>query len=901
MFGQKISVFIRSLCLLLCALLCSTAVVACHAKVEKPTQASEGTYLYEQTDIAQDEETGISYVNNILLIFCEPGTADNQKEAIAKALGGEIAGRLDMIDQIQVRVAAQTLSELDALCEKAEGMEGVQAAMVDTASQYTGDYLPNDPYGKTWYNFWMDNTWDTAKPSGNNWWAEAVDAPGAWEYKDRLSPVQVGVIDNGFDQKHEDLSIEIVNPDVVNREDHGTHVAGIIGAEMDNGKGIAGLAPNAVLHGYDYAPDWIQDLVGGWDTTSSILAGFSLSLKNGGTDRKMVINLSAGQTGSLPTSNDVFSEEAVDRNGALASQYMASLLIRGYDFVVVQSAGNGAADHLGVDARYNGLFAAIDADNCVTANGKVTVTAQDIMDRVIIVGAAGEQDENGVYMQTSFSNGGDQVDIAAPGVSIYSTVAGGYDAMQGTSMAAPMVAATAAMVWGANPALKGRDIKAILCENTAANVLDHPNSPKALGSYPLLNAKLAVEAAFQATPSADFDASCYDPILEEYRKGAQNNYYNGDFSTLPHVNQELYLSSAGHDLYYALEDISGDAIPELIIAECSPELTNGYNIYDLYGWDGKQVQRLFDVYSMGYRALYTICEDSVIAIAGSSSAFDQSYTYYTLPKNSVKPQLKEELVYSGWEGDKYYRNGTDNPISKEEFEAIRSSYQLIALDWQPLFAASQEPTPAQPSGSIPQVVQSHTDEWEPHIGETSNYGPYFVYFMDLDCNGAPEFIVQSPLEGTGRFTYLFVYQVDQNGGFSQVLTDWGENGGPDDFTLCKDKAAGKMFYVAHDYARGGAEYYGEMWARIENQNGAIVATPLFSYSNEKQSKTYYGSDGKTPISQAEYETLSQNFWNSVEKQSEPGNSIYVQNWPKSASDSEKLHMLEETYATLPKQ
>ena len=110
-----------------------------------------------------------------------------------------------------------------------------------------------------------------------------------------------------------------------------------------------------------------------------------------------------------------------------------------------------------------------------------------------------------------------------------------------------------------------------------------------------------------------------------------------------------------------------------------------------------------------------------------------------------------------------------------------------------------------------------------------------------------------------------------------------------------------MFYVAHDYARGGAEYYGEMWARIENQNGAIVATPLFSYSNEKQSKTYYGSDGKTPSSQSEYETLSQNFWNSVEKQSEPGNSIYVQNWPNSASDSEKLHMLEETYATLPKQ
>lgn len=899
MLGQRASVFMRSICLLLCVLLCCMAAVACHAKVEKPAQAPEGMYLYEQQDIAKDEDTGLSYVNNILLVFCEPGTADSQKNNIAAALGGEIAGRLDMIDQIQVRVGAQTLSELDALCEKAEDLEGVQAAMVDTAAQYTGDYLPNDPYGKTWYNFWMDNTWDTAKPSGNNWWAEAVDAPGAWEYKDRLAPVQVGVIDNGFDQKHEDLSIEIINPDVVNREDHGTHVAGIIGAKMDNDKGIAGLAPNAVLHGYDYAPDWIQELVGGWDTTSSILAGFSLSLKNSGTGRKMVINLSAGQTSSLPTSNDVFSEEAVDRNGALASQYMASLLIRGYDFVVVQSAGNGAADGLGVDARYNGLFAAIDADNCVTAHGHATVTAQDILDRVIIVGAAGAPDENGVYMQASFSNGGDQVDIAAPGVSIYSTVAGGYDTMQGTSMAAPMVAATAAMVWGANPALQGRDIKAILCENTSSSALDHPNSPKALGSYPLLNAKLAVEAALQASPSSDFDASCYDPILEEYRKGAQNHYFNGDFSSLPHVNQELYLSSAGYDLYYALEDISGDAIPELIIAECSPELTNGYNIYDMYGWDGEQVQRLFDVYSMGYRALYTLCEEGVIAIAGSGSAFDQSYTYYTLPKNSVKPQLKEELIYSGWEGDNYYRNGTDNPISKAEFDAIRSSYSLSVLDWHPLLADDQDTKPAQPSSSIPQVMLSHAEIWEPCIGETNDYGPYFLYFMDLDRSGTPEFIVQSPLEGTGRFTYLFVYQVDQNGGFSQVLTDWGENGGPDDFTLCKDRATGKMFYVAHDYARGGAEFYGEMWARMENRNGTVTATPLFSYSNEKQSRTYYGSDGKTPISQAEYEALCQDFWNGVEKQESSGHSIYLQNWPKSASDSEKLHMLEEVYATLP--
>ena len=53
------------------------------------------------------------------------------------------------------------------------------------------------------------------------------------------------------------------------------------------------------------------------------------------------------------------------------------------------------------------------------------------------------------------------------------------------------------------------------------------------------------EAAFRAAPSADFDASCYDPILEEYRKGAQNNYYNGDFSMLPQTGDGSQFIAGG--------------------------------------------------------------------------------------------------------------------------------------------------------------------------------------------------------------------------------------------------------------------------------------------------------------------------------------------------------------------
>ena len=93
------------------------------------------------------------------------------------------------------------------------------------------------------------------------------------------------------------------------------------------------------------------------------------------------------------------------------------------------------------------------------------------------------------------------------------------------------------MVWGANPALKGRD-KGNPLRKYRGQCARSSQFPKGFGQLSVAQRKAGRSSRLSvATPSADFDASCYDPILEEYRKGAQNNYYNGDFSTLPHVNQ----------------------------------------------------------------------------------------------------------------------------------------------------------------------------------------------------------------------------------------------------------------------------------------------------------------------------------------------------------------------------
>ncbi|MDI9369304.1 MAG: S8 family serine peptidase, partial [Synergistota bacterium] len=90
---------------------------------------------------------------------------------------------------------------------------------------------------------------------GSLWGMKCINAPGAWDLSTGAEDVVVAVIDSGIDRKHEDLSANVVRDkdgkwgfDAVNKDrdpmddqGHGTHVAGIIGATGNNGKGVAGV------------------------------------------------------------------------------------------------------------------------------------------------------------------------------------------------------------------------------------------------------------------------------------------------------------------------------------------------------------------------------------------------------------------------------------------------------------------------------------------------------------------------------------------------------------------------------------------------------------------------------------------------------------------------------------
>lgn len=237
-----------------------------------------------------------------------------------------------------------------------------------------------------------------------------VDAVEAWDFATGTG-IKVAVLDTGVATDNPDIAGKVAKranfstaPTGEDNYGHGTHVAGIIAAVKD-GSGVSGVCPGcSILDG-----KVLND--SGSGSTSGIVSGIDWALDNGAH----VINMSLGQRVSSRA-----LEAAVKDAWARGA-------------VIVAAAGNG-----GTQAKiYPGAYPSV-----------IAVAATDNKDA-----------------KASFSTYGKWVDVAAPGVSVYSTFpnhdfylgtqygrAHGYDIASGTSMASPIVAGVAALVWDKFPA-----------------------------------------------------------------------------------------------------------------------------------------------------------------------------------------------------------------------------------------------------------------------------------------------------------------------------------------------------------------------------------------------------------------------------------------------------------------
>jgi len=508
----------------------------------------------------------IGFINNKIAVFVDSEISFSEKIDLFSTCGGVLSGWCTPADLYVISYPAMNYDQVLGKCESLEKKEFVELSIPVIVQKTENNLTPEDTFDATEEN---PIIWDETVPDGSNWWLEAIDARQAWDYSDKFSKINIGVVDSGFDTKHTDLVGKIRFPD--NKQArrnvpdmHGTHVAGIIAANH-NGIGVAGVCDNSELVCVDWMPGFLQF----WSSDIAIFFGLSTLVKAGAK----VVNFSLGTSGSKTSNSSGFIERVFET--AATSYMMASLLSKGYDFVVVQSAGNGDAFGDPIDAKNNGHFAALTESNIFV--GSKNISKQDILNRIIIVASA-SNDGDGTFTQSEFTNVGRNVSIAAPGEDVYScSIDDTYEYLSGTSMSAPIVTAVAALVWSVNPAFTGMQVKDIVCTSTDSVAEIYTESEYfydvELMEYPMINAKLAVEEAIRRSDSS------VGTVSGKIIGSAETIIYNGASHTVYSDGTYSFVAAEGTDTA-EIFDRYGNSIGTFEITVTSGQTVNveDYNV-----------------------------------------------------------------------------------------------------------------------------------------------------------------------------------------------------------------------------------------------------------------------------------------------------------------------------------
>ncbi|MBW6438379.1 type VII secretion-associated serine protease mycosin [Actinoplanes hulinensis] len=248
----------------------------------------------------------------------------------------------------------------------------------------------------------VDTAGDTVR--ADQWQLQALNLAEAWNYSDGAG-VTVAVIDSGVDAHHADLEGQVLpGLDLVDKKGdgesdpvgHGTSVSALIAGRSDDPQGVVGIAPKSKI-----LPVRVLDEENRYDDALIVAKGLRWAVDHGAK----VVNLSLGGSGS----SSILSA-AIDY--AFAK-----------DVVVIACTGNATGTATATTPRSGVWYPAREPG-------------------VIAVGGL-DRDGEGLW---SGSITGKETVVTAPANELVGARPGGYWKVQGTSFAAPMVAATAALI-----------------------------------------------------------------------------------------------------------------------------------------------------------------------------------------------------------------------------------------------------------------------------------------------------------------------------------------------------------------------------------------------------------------------------------------------------------------------
>jgi len=285
-------------------------------------------------------------------------------------------------------------------------LPGVEHA--DPQTQKINDIEPDDLHGQ-----------------GNQWYLPKINAADAWDITTGNSTIKIAIIDEGVDPNHPDLQNKLTGGENTFSGDHGTMVAGVAGAETDNGTGIASLGWNISLVPFD-------------DQNSG---GLVSDINEARTqDTVDIINCSWRTVIEDP--ND--STKYINYSYPTVEYAIANCIQVG--IVVVASAGNPPGQWNGLNPSEYPPFLQYPA----AYTGVIAVSATNSSDNF-----------------PSGYNYGSHVDVSAPSISILTTnINNGYTTVNGTSFGSPLTAALAGLCLSINPDLDNSDVETIIEDNS---------------------------------------------------------------------------------------------------------------------------------------------------------------------------------------------------------------------------------------------------------------------------------------------------------------------------------------------------------------------------------------------------------------------------------------------------
>ena len=339
------------------------------------------------------------YDEDTLLVAFEPGAVAEARRNAHASQRAKVENRMEWLDLDVVRLP----ENVDPVEAAARYERNPNVSYAHPNWEVRSLSAPND---LLWNDLWgMHNTGQPVRASFVRGAADAdIDAPEGWDLGfgggsfPSSGGVRVGILDSGIDLGHVDLlnktkacanalaAVGLVAPGCEDDAAHGTHVAGTISAIANNSIGVAGAAPNAELAVFKALN------AGGVGFYGDIIAGIHWLHTTGGA---RIISMSIGGP----------QDKALDAE--LAEAENAGVLL-------IAAAGN--------DGDSTANYPAFHPD-------VMSVAATDAANK-----------------RASFSNCNSDVEIAAPGVDVWSTVPGNaYAPLSGTSMATPHVSGVAAM------------------------------------------------------------------------------------------------------------------------------------------------------------------------------------------------------------------------------------------------------------------------------------------------------------------------------------------------------------------------------------------------------------------------------------------------------------------------